>query len=212
MMKEKYESLPLSELRQVAKARGLKGISALRKEQLVERMLQEDEKDKKGREKEQASAATDKPETTETADRPERADAGKGRPVNDGDEHPKSEFQALDSGQEVCGILEVLADGYGFIRSDNFLPGENDVYVSPSQIRRFGLKTGDVLKGNTRIKSQNEKFSALLYVKNINGMSPHESARRYNFEDMTPIFPNERIHLERPGGSLAMRIVDLLVP
>ena len=206
MMKEKYESLPLSELRQVAKARGLKGISTLRKEQLVERMLQEDEKEKTEK------PERPDPETEEKPDRSERADGGKGRPVNDGEEHPKSDFQALDSGQEVCGILEVLADGYGFIRSDNFLPGDNDVYVSPSQIRRFGLKTGDVLKGNTRVKSQNEKFSALLYVKNINGMSPHESSKRFNFEDMTPIFPDHRIHLERPGGSLAMRIVDLVSP
>ena len=124
----------------------------------------------------------------------------------------KRTFRLWTAVRRASGILEVLADGYGFIRSDNFLPGENDVYVSPSQIRRFGLKTGDILRGNTRIKSQNEKFSALLYVKSINGVSPSESSRRCNFEDMTPIFPNERIHLERPGGSLAMRIVDLVSP
>ena len=241
MMKERYESLPLNELRQVAKARGLKGISALRKDQLVERMLQEDEKDQAKKAAEQSeeskteradrherSAKQDRTERRErnekqerTAERqeaperneqPERAETEKARPVNDGEDHPRSEFQALDSGQEVCGILEVLADGYGFIRSDNFLPGDNDVYVSPSQIRRFGLKTGDILRGNTRIKSQNEKFSALLYVKSVNGMNPSESARRFNFEDMTPIFPNKRIRLERPGGSLAMRIVDLVSP
>ena len=117
----------------------------------------------------------------------------------------------LDSGMSVSGILEVLPDGYGFIRSENYLPGENDVYVSPSQIRRFNLKTGDILRGNTRVKSQNEKFSALLYVTSINGIKPNEM-RRLNFEDMTPIFPNERLHLERPGGSLAMRIVDLVSP
>ena len=118
----------------------------------------------------------------------------------------------LDSGQTACGILEVLPDGYGFIRCANYLPGENDVYVSPSQIRRFNLKTGDILKGNTRVKSQNEKFSALLYVTSINGISPNESVKRYNFEDMTPIFPNQRLRLERQGGSVAMRIVDLLSP
>ncbi len=277
MMREKYESLPLSELRQVAKARGLRGISALRKEQLVERMLEEDEKEgsgktpaapsyeaetREGKQPRQVSETRprlhsrlerrNEPIESENTGRVRQAsegentgrvrqasegeNTGRGRQASEGentgrgrqtpeDEHVgrsrqaadsdipnKSEFQALDSGQEVSGILEVLADGYGFIRSDNFLPGENDVYVSPSQIRRFGLKTGDILCGNTRVKSQNEKFSALLYVKNINGMSPHESARRYNFEDMTPIFPNERIYLERPGGSLAMRIVDLISP
>ncbi len=176
-MKEKYESLSAGELRAVAKARGLKGISGLRKDELVERMLQEDEKD---REKKL--------------------------------EEKKAEFSHLDSGIEANGILEVLSDGYGFIRSDNYLPGENDVYVSPSQIRRFNLKTGDILRGSTRVKKENEKFGALLYVTSINGISPNESFKRYNFEDMTPIFPDQRLRLERPGGSLAMRIVDLISP
>ena len=176
-MKEKYESLSAGELRAVAKARGLKGISGLRKDELVERMLQEDEKD---REKKL--------------------------------EEKKAEFSHLDSGIEANGILEVLSDGYGFIRSDNYLPGENDVYVSPSQIRRFNLKTGDILRGSTRVKKENEKFGALLYVTSINGISPNESFKRYNFEDMTPVFPDQRLRLERPGGSLAMRIVDLISP
>ena len=114
----------------------------------------------------------------------------------------------LDSGIAVNGILEVMPDGYGFIRSDNYLPGERDVYVAPSQIRRFGLKTGDILEGNTRVKTQGEKFAALLYVKSINGYTPEEAAKRRNFEDMTPIFPNERLHLEQPGASVAMRIMD----
>lgn len=117
----------------------------------------------------------------------------------------------LDSGQKADGILEVMPDGYGFIRCANYLPGENDVYVSPSQIRRFGLKTGDILQGNIRIKTQSEKFSALLFVTSINGIAPNDM-RRYNFEDMTPIFPNERLILERQGGSMAMRIADLINP
>lgn len=176
-MREKYESLSASELREVAKARGLRGISGLRKDELVERMLAEDAKDQEKQ-----------------------------------IEEKKAEFVQLDSGIEAHGILEVLADGYGFIRSDNYLPGENDVYVSPSQIRRFGLKTGDILRGNTRIKTQNEKFGALLYVTSINGLSPNDSGKRFNFEEMTPIFPNQRLRLERPGGSMAMRITDLISP
>ena len=127
-------------------------------------------------------------------------------------EDKKAEFGQLDSGIEANGILEVLADGYGFIRSDNYMPGENDVYVSPSQIRRFNLKTGDIVRGSTRVKKENEKFGALLYVTSINGMSPNENTKRYNFEDMTPIFPDSRLRLERPGGSMAMRIVDLISP
>ncbi len=105
-----------------------------------------------------------------------------------------------------------MPDGYGFIRCENYLPGENDVYVAPSQIRRFNLKTGDIIEGNTRIKTQSEKFSALLYLKKINGYTPEMAARRCNFEDMTPIFPDERLHLERQGSSVAMRIMDLISP
>ncbi len=118
----------------------------------------------------------------------------------------------LDSGVSANGILEVMPDGYGFIRCANYLPGENDVYVAPSQIRRFGLKTGDIIVGNTRVKTQNEKFSALLYVKSINGYTPEVAVKRYSFEDMTPIFPEERISLELSRSSVSMRIMDLISP
>ena len=127
-------------------------------------------------------------------------------------DRPPMDLASLDSGIQVSGILEVMPDGYGFIRSDNYLPGENDVYVSPSQIRRFGLKTGDIISGNTRIKAQQEKFSALLYLKTINGFTPAEAAKRYNFEDMTPVFPNQRLRMERGSREIAMRIVDLISP
>ena len=103
-------------------------------------------------------------------------------------------------------------DGYGFIRCDNYLPGENDVYVSPAQIRRFNLKTGDIIVGNTKIRNQNEKFSALLYINSVNGFSVAEAQRRKKFEELTPIFPNKRIHLETPGCSVSMRMVDLISP
>lgn len=118
----------------------------------------------------------------------------------------------LDSGQVARGILEVMQDGFGFIRCDNYMPGEGDVYVAPSQIRRFNLKTGDVIEGNTRIKTEKEKFSALLFVKSINGYTPEQMMRRTNFEDMTPIFPDKRLRLETPGASVAMRIMDLMSP
>jgi len=123
-----------------------------------------------------------------------------------------SELEQLDSGETKEGILEVLPDGYGFIRCDNYLPGENDVYVSPAQIRRFNLKTGDIVTGNTKIRSQNEKFSALLYIKAVNGFPPAEALKRKRFEDLTPIFPNQRIHLETPGAGVSMRMVDLISP
>ena len=172
-MREKYESLAVSDLRELAKVRGIKGTSTMKKADLVEAMLEEDEKTKASQEK-----------TT----------------------------SELDSGITVKGILEVMPDGFGFIRSANYLPGDSDVYVAPSQIRKFGLKTGDIIEGNTRIKTQGEKFSALLYVKTINDYTPAEAATRYNFEDMTPIFPNEKLKLETPGCPVSMRIMDLFSP
>ena len=188
MMREKYESLPLATLKDLAKARGLKGISTMKKAELIERMLEEDEKEKK------SARETVKELSANTGD----------KEVHDIDK--------LDSGITAHGILEVMQDGYGFIRSANYLPGENDVYVSPFQIRRFNLKTGDILEGNTRIKTQQEKFSALLYLSKINEMDPMKAMHRKNFEDMTPIFPNERLSLECGKTSTAMRIMDLMSP
>lgn len=188
MMREKYESLPLATLKELAKARGLKGISVIKKAELIELMLKEDEKDKK-----------------------EKQEAVKEMSANTGDKEVH-DIDRLDSGMKAQGILEVMPDGYGFIRSANYLPGENDVYVSPSQIRKFNLKTGDILEGNTRIKTQQEKFSALLYLTKINEMDPLKAMRRTNFEDMTPIFPNERLKLECGKTSTAMRIMDLMSP
>lgn len=179
-MREKYQSLPVAELKAVAKARGIKNLSTMKKDEVIEAMLLQDEQDRKEK------------EAKENAISPEIAQ--------------------LDSGVTVTGILEVMSDGFGFIRSANYLPGENDIYVAPAQIRRFGLKTGDIITGNTKVKSEKEKFRALLYLTAINGMRPAEAAKRKNFEDMTPIFPNERIYLERKGGSVAMRIVDEISP
>ncbi|MCF0134655.1 MAG: transcription termination factor Rho [Blautia sp.] len=197
-MREKYESLPLATLKELAKARGLKGVSTLRKPELVERMLEEDE-----RVKQQEEKATPVQE---------RRGAERRLPATENSCSVPAETAQLDSGEKADGILEVMPDGYGFIRCENFLPGENDIYVSPSQIRRFNLKTGDIVKGNIRIKNQGEKFGALLYVTSINGFHPNEGPKRANFEDMTPIFPNERLIMERPGGTTAMRVLDLLSP
>ncbi len=332
-MREKYESLALVQLRELAKVRGLKGTSSMKKAELVEAMLAEDARlegeesaarsekktdavksEKKGskarsEEKQQtvenapksthkrtivkkfttaqqersdrpqgavmnensykaeamvqpenrqkgetasraestvsmkadtsgarAEAAESRPERTEASggrteasgSRPERTEASGGRTeapgsrpdaqgtprINRSNEvyDEKTYPKELDSGEEASGILEVMPDGYGFIRCENYLPGENDVYVAPSQIRRFGLKTGDILRGNKRIKTQQEKFSALLFIRTINGYTTEEAAKRKGFENMTPIFPNERIRLETSGSSVAMRVMDLISP
>ena len=185
-MREKYESLSAVVLRDLAKSRGLKNLSGLKKAELVELMLAEDERV-------EAQKAKEEKQTS-------------------GRENGRDDTKELDSGVKAHGILEVMPDGYGFIRCENYLPGENDVYVSPSQIRKFNLKTGDIIAGNTRIKTQGEKFSALLYITSINGLHPSEAMKRKNFEDLTPVFPNERLRLETPGGSVAMRITDLVSP
>lgn len=269
-MREKYESLALAQLKELAKVRGLKGTSTMKKAEIVEAMLAEDErlKQEEGKSARSAAPAAQNEETPRSesglkgdnpyrgnrsqngqksaggyrSDKPARnypprgeyntgnESMGESTPhveggmsgessyvkptyrnnneVYDENQYPKE----LDSGEEARGILEVMPDGYGFIRCENYLPGENDVYVAPSQIRRFGLKTGDILRGNKRIKTQQEKFSALLFIRTINGYTTEESAKRMAFEDMTPIFPNERIKLETPGCGVSMRVMDLVSP
>ncbi len=248
-MREKYESLSVTVLRDVAKSRGLKHLSGLKKKELVELMLEEDKKDAlkekssgetqegtTGRAKEKTTGRTEdkRMQTIEHKDarsiqprenRGEYAERpgteGHGEPGEHRERKPgkiitpdgiEIDNPELDSGISAHGILEVMPDGYGFIRCENYLPGENDVYVSPSQIRRFGLKTGDIIHGNTRIKTQQEKFSALLYIRSINDCHPSEILRRPNFEDLTPIFPNERIRLETERSAVAMRIMDVVSP
>lgn len=135
------------------------------------------------------------------------------RPVGGRSDGMIPNFEELDSGKIANGILEVMGDGFGFIRCDNYLPGENDVYVSPATIRRLNLRTGDMIKGKIKIQMPTEKFSALLRVTEVNGYTPEEAMKRTKFEDMTPIFPDERIHLENEySRTLPMRIMDLLSP
>ncbi len=125
---------------------------------------------------------------------------------------PPKGLQELDSGEKASGILEILPDGYGFIRSNGYLPGEEDVYVAPSQIKKFNIKTGDYVSGSKRIRGANEKFSALLFIESINGLSVSRHQNLTAFEKLTPVFPHERLHLETPHGEVSMRIVDLLSP
>ena len=220
-MREKYESLSVAALKDLAKARGLKSLSGLKKAEVVEAMLAEDQRLKQIKKREdeaaQAKEKVKKERNTQTeqgaAEHTEKnTDKNTDRNTERNTDQGEIPNANLDSGITANGILEVMQEGYGFIRCANYLPGENDVYVSPSQIRRFRLKTGDIVCGNTRIKTQSEKFSALLYITTINGYPPSVAGRRKNFEDLTPIFPNERLRLETERGGLAMRIVDLVSP
>lgn len=208
MTREQYESLPAAELKKIAKSRGLRVSSGMRKGEVVELMLEEDQKEAQTKKVAQQERTEEK-QPDRVAERTAHQD---GQPEKNAEDKPALDMSQLDSGIRVSGILEVLPDGYGFIRSNHYLPGENDVYVSPSQIRKFGLKTGDIIEGNTRVKTVQEKFSALLYLTGINGMQPSEAVKRYNFEDMTPIFPNQRLRVERGSKEVSMRIVDLISP
>ena len=204
-MREKYESLSLATLKELAKTRGIKGVSTMKKSEVVEAMLEEDKKEAA---KAVKPAKTEEASAKSTEEKPRKSQQKMGEVIEDAGELAK-----LDSGHTVKGILEVLQDGYGFIRSAlNYLPGEQDVYVAPAQIRRFNLKTGDIIEGNTRIKTSGEKFSALLYIKTINNMKIEEAMKRCTFEDMVPIFPNERLRLETSSSGISMRIMDILSP
>ncbi|MBO4864085.1 MAG: transcription termination factor Rho [Eubacterium sp.] len=173
-------------------------------------------------------AEKDKAEKENTAEEKPAENVAEKMPENDiKDEYAEVEMaesfpedieeEAEETAQEekefAEGILEVMADGFGFIRSDNYMPGDKDIYVAPSQIRKFRLRTGDIVRGPIRRKnSPNEKFSALLYIESVNGYTPAEIMKRHKFEDMTPIFPNERIHLDYTGAPVSLRIVDLFSP
>lgn len=212
-MREKLTTLPLAELKELAKTQGIKGASAMRKSELIDALCQAAE----AAEIVRTAVAPPKPVERTAPQEPVRQEGRPVRPVRTDRSQPESltpqEIAELDSGIEANGILEVMPDGFGFIRCENFLPGENDVYVAPSQIRRFNLKTGDIVKGSRRIKTATEKFAALLYIKSVNGYPISVIEKRPNFEDLTPIFPNERLHMETPGkSSTAMRVLDLLSP
>jgi transcription termination factor Rho len=124
----------------------------------------------------------------------------------------KKSYEPSDDRPEVEGILDIADGGFGFLRFHNFLTSDQDVYVSPSQIRRFNLKTGDKIKGIARRPNEGEKFGAILYVKEVNGDEPGVAIRRPDFDDLTPIFPNQRISLENGSTELSMRLIDLVAP
>jgi len=204
-MSQNYEIMQVTELKSIAKERGIKHATTLKKNELVEVLLNDDlEREKEAKEKE----AKEK-EEREAKDRDTRkrtAPAAAATPLS------SEEIAKLDSGESAHGILEVMPDGFGFIRCENYLPGDADVYVSPMQIRRLNLKSGDIIEGNLRVRSQNEKFAALLYVKSVNGFHPEAALKRTSFEDLTPIFPDSRLRLEHAGAPTAMRVVDLVSP
>jgi transcription termination factor Rho len=206
-MNNDLTELTLTELRELAKSLDIKSISKYKKNELIE--LIQSAKGKE--EKEEVKSEEIKSEVEPEVKRDETRLVEETNENGTKKELPP-DIEQLDSGQIAQGVLEVLPDGYGFIRCENYLPGDHDVYVSPSQIRRFNLKTGDHIRGNIRIPKEVEKFSALLYVQTVNGDSPRTASIRPNFEDLTPIFPNQRIHLETFQQEFSTRLIDILAP
>ena len=214
-MKAKLETLSVSVLREFAKDKNIKNISTMRKSELIDAIIAAAEGEEKKEPAEvEAVVSEDVGAEHDVAGMSDESHHKSEQYVKKEDKkdnyhaQPRQEHDA----PLADGILEVLSDGYGFIRCENFLPGENDVYVSPSQIRKFNLKTGDIIQGPKRMKTSGEKFSALMYLETVNGKDPSVAQRRPAFESLTPIFPNERIHLEKNSSTVAMRMVDLISP
>ncbi len=191
------ENYTLVELRQLAKEKGIKNTSKLKKEEIIEELLKLDNEqpiESEEIEYDGSYVATDV--TTSSLAEPSN---GSYKLTNADD-------------QIVEGILEVLPDGYGFLRGENYLSTPKDVYISPIQIRRFKLDKGDKVKGIARLPKEGEKFPALIYVGEVNGESPEKAYRRQKFDDLIPIYPDERIRLETVPNEYAMRIIDLMSP
>ncbi len=181
MTKKELQTMKIKDLQKVARENGVKNISRLKKDELIEKIIGEFVEEKN----------------------------------NDNEQPVAGEIVYSDPVRRtnlMSGVLEVLADGYGFLRSDNYQSGENDVYVSSNQIKRFNLKTGDYIVGNTRMQHAGERYQALLYVQTVNGDKVDVSIRRKAFDDLTPVYPTERIKLERGRNDFSMRMIDLVAP
>lgn len=262
MNKEKYEALSLNVLKELAKNRGIKGMSVARKHEIIAAMQKKDEEEAEaGKNKNKNNQPVGSAQSGSASPAASGGTGGSGHFVGTGGSvaHGRSynaesqvrqhtgvlggyaskaeanaafeammlstgkffvpmpgiesieELDAASSGIEANGILEIMPEkDFGFIRCDNYLPGNDDVYVSSSHIRRYNLKTGDIITGMT--KKGNDKFKPLLYLTAVNGRPVPETAKRAVFEELTPIFPNERLVLERAGAPLSMRLIDLIAP
>lgn len=194
MEEKELKGKKVAELRELAQTLGIEGYANMKKAELVEVIM---------------SSEKAKDEAAETSEIEETSQRQKNKDENKQERHMKPEKEGRF---ETEGILELADAGFGFLRFDNFLTSEKDIYVSPNQIRRFNLKTGDKVRGIVRKPNESEKFGALLYVVAVNDDEPGVSIRRPNFEDLTPIFPDERLTLEDSPIDLSMRLIDLIAP
>ena len=203
MTRQQLEKLKLAELREEAKKLNITGISSLRRNELIEKIF----------ETQSQNSAQENQTVAENANNESQNEKNKKTEKNPDDVPDAAQYSdPVRRTNLMSGVLEVLADGYGFLRSDNYQSGENDVYVSQNLIRRFNLKTGDFITGNSRMQHEGEKYQALLYVQKVNGDPIDVAIRRKSFDDLTPVYPNERLKLESGGIDYAMRLIDLTAP
>jgi transcription termination factor Rho len=186
----------LEDLRVIAKTLGIKSVTKYRKNELIDIILDNTGKEEKDIPEKKAVEEIDIKDI-DMEELPEKV---------------TEELEQMDNIDGAEGILEIHQDGYGFLRSDNYLSGDNDIYVSPSQIRRFRLRTGDKVFGITRPAKSGEKYKALLYVKSVNGLDPETCLTRPDFDSLTPIYPRKRIEMETTPNNLSTRIIDLIAP
>ena len=211
------KSKKVVELREIAKTFGLQGYEKMKKADLIANLMREDPKeensnkddhDKSVHSRDQQPGSNHEPrEPRESRDNHEPREPRETRESRE----PRETREGRDDRFEVEGILELAEDGFGFLRFNNFLTSEKDIYVAPAQIRRFNLKTGDKIKGICRHPNDGNRFGALLYVVSVNGDEPGAAIKRPDFESLTPIFPNERLVLE-DGRDLSLRLIDLVAP
>lgn len=207
-MERELGNKTLAELRQLAKEAGLRSVSALKKSELIEKLVGANLAKTEVVEQaiQPAPAVAPVPAMPVASSRTEQSE-GEGSSY-----HRREKTDSIENSEVGEGVLEVMADGFGFLRTQNYLPGVGDIYVSPSQIRRFRLKTGDCVRGNIRGARESEKFGALLFVRTVNGDSPEAAQQRPNFEDLTPIYPEERLKLEIDRNGIGGRVIDLCAP
>ncbi|MCI8655671.1 MAG: transcription termination factor Rho, partial [Clostridia bacterium] len=202
------EEMTLTELRELAKEKNIKNVSKLKKEELIgvikdvqKSIIRTENNETKREEKNKQEVQSI---TYDQNDSEEQLDGEIGESIVG--------YKLTNSEDEIVeGILEVLPDGYGFLRGDNYLSSPRDVYISPIQIRRFRLDTGDMVKGISRCK-EGEKFPSLIFVGEVNGEHPEKALRRKRFDELTPIYAEERLRLETASNDYAMRIIDLMSP
>lgn len=213
-MENDLQKKTLAELREMAREMDVKSISALKKSELIEKISEKQSQAERVAVKRVTAYGFSLQENQEPVKKPEPPIEVKDEGYAHRERVVQREEKAtvMENSVPGEGILEVMPDGFGFLRTQNFLPGAGDIYVSPSQIRRFNLKTGDAVKGNIRTAREGEKFGALLFVKSVNGDFPDQAAKRPNFEDLTPIYPEEKLHFEVSREELSGRIIDLCAP